>query len=181
MSDPIVVVAYNPEWPGVFRHLAQSIREAMGKTAQRIDHIGSTAVPGLDAKPVIDIQISVDSFVPITRIRLPLAGLGYVWQEDNPDLSKRYFREGAGKQRVHIHVRLAGSWSEQFSLLFRDYLRAHPDDAAQYAALKQRLAQEYRDDRPGYVEAKSPFIWAIMEQANHWSQMTGWMPGPSDG
>lgn len=180
MADPIVVVDYDPAWPEMFRRLALPFREAMGDTALRIDHIGSTAVPGLAAKPVIDMQISVESFDPFAVIQDPLKGLGYVWQQDNPDLTKRYFRESAGNQRVHIHVRLAGSWSEQFGLLFRDYLRAHPDDAAAYAALKYQLANEYRDARPAYVEAKSPFIWTIMERANSWSQDTGWRPGPPD-
>jgi GrpB-like predicted nucleotidyltransferase (UPF0157 family) len=77
-------------------------------------------------------------------------------------------------------VRRAGSWSEQFALLFRDYMRTHPEDARRYAELKTRLAQAYRDDRHGYTDAKSDFIWEIMSQANVWSQETGWQPGPSD-
>jgi GrpB-like predicted nucleotidyltransferase (UPF0157 family) len=92
----------------------------------RIDHIGSTAVPGLAAKPVIDIQISVASFDPLEAFRAPLEALGYAYRADNTERTKRYFREPAGSSRTHIHVRRAGSFSEQFALLFRDYLRAPP-------------------------------------------------------
>jgi GrpB-like predicted nucleotidyltransferase (UPF0157 family) len=86
-------------------------------------------VPGLDAKPVIDIQISVASFEPLDDYRLPMEELGYVYRGDNPERTKRYFRESPGQRRTHIHVRRLGSWSEQFALLFRDYLRANPEDA----------------------------------------------------
>jgi GrpB-like predicted nucleotidyltransferase (UPF0157 family) len=77
-------------------------------------------------------------------------------------------------------VRRAGSWAEQFALLFRDYLRAHPAEAARYAELKYRLAAQYTHDREGYTEAKSPFIWDVMPRAARWSQAVGWEPGPSD-
>ena len=86
--------------------------------------------------------------------RDPLVRLGLVFREQNPDLAKRYFREAPGTRRTHIHVRCAGSSSEQFALLFRDYLREHEADAQAYAALKYRLAEEYADDREGYTEVK---------------------------
>ncbi len=77
-------------------------------------------------------------------------------------------------------MRKAGSWGEQFALLFRDYVRLHPDEAARYARLKRELAERYRDDRHGYTEAKSPFIWSVMQRANGWSQDVGWESGPCD-
>jgi GrpB-like predicted nucleotidyltransferase (UPF0157 family) len=79
-----------------------------------------------------------------------------------------------------VHVRRAGSFSEQWALLFRDYLRAHPDAAAEYAAVKRRLAARFRGDRHGYTEAKVPFMWQVIRQADEWAQATGWLPGPSD-
>lgn len=82
--------------------------------------------------------------------------------------------------RTHIHVRREGSWSQQFALLFRDYLRSHPEDCAAYAECKIRLAEQYRDDRHGYVEAKRPFIWSIMQKADSWSQTVGWTPDERD-
>lgn len=105
-----------------------------------------------------------------------------LFRADNPERTKRYFREAPGKPRVHIHVRRAGSFSEQFALLFRDYMRTHPDIAFQYAQLKIGLAQQYSqvEGRHLYTEAKNPFIWKVMAQADEWAQQTGWMPGPSD-
>ncbi len=112
--------------------------------------------------------------------RFPIEQLGYVFRENNTDRAKRYFREPPGTPRTHIHVRRAVSWSEQFALLFRDYLRAHADDAQRYAELKQRLAVQYRDDRQGYTDAKELLIWELMMRADQWVQATGWQPGASD-
>jgi GrpB-like predicted nucleotidyltransferase (UPF0157 family) len=180
MPDPVIVVPYDPLWPELFSELGAALRRSLGCAALRIDHVGSTSVPGLDAKPVIDVQISVASFEPWEAFGVPLQRLGFVWHADNPDLTKRYFREPPGTRRTHIHVRCAGSWSEQLTLLFRDYLRTHEADARRYAALKYRLAEQYRNDRVGYTEAKSPLIWEIVAQAHQWSQEIGWQPGASD-
>ena len=179
-SDKVRVGPYDPAWPFRFAQLGGALRDSLRETALRIDHIGSTSIPGLAAKPFVDIQISVASFEPLDAYRLPLEGLGYVFRPDNPERTKRYFRESPKERRTHIHVRRAGSWAEQFSLLFRDYLRTHPEDAGRYAALKHRLAAEYQQDRHGYTEAKAPRIWEIMVQADRWSQAVGWEPGPSD-
>lgn len=180
MADRVLIVPYDPTWPAAFAKLGSSMREALGDTALRIDHIGSTSVPGLAAKPIIDVQISVRSFESLDAFRLPIEGLGFVFRADNPELTKRYFRERPGDRRTHIHVRRAGSWAEQFALLFRDYMRAHGEDAQRYAELKCRLAEQYGEDRHGYTEAKAPFLWEIMVKADRWSQEIGWEPGPSD-
>jgi len=156
------------------------LREALGGLALRIDHIGSTSVPGLAAKPIIDIQVSVEAFELCDPLREPMERIGYIWRADNSDLTKRYFRESPGSPRTHVHVRIRGSWSEQFALLFRDYLRVHPEVADQYAAVKQDLARRHRNDRHGYIESKEPFIWRTMRQASTWSQEVGWRAGPSD-
>jgi GrpB-like predicted nucleotidyltransferase (UPF0157 family) len=180
MADQVVVVPYDPAWPELFRQQAARLRCALGDVAVRIDHIGSTAVPGLAAKPIIDVQVSVASFEPLDAFRDPLEALGYVFRPDNSERTKRYFREPPGARRTHLHVRRHGSWNEQFALLFRDYLRADPAAAARYAELKLRLARQCGDDRRGYVEAKVPFIWATIQQADSWAQKVGWSPAPSD-
>jgi GrpB-like predicted nucleotidyltransferase (UPF0157 family) len=180
MSSRVEVVPYDPAWPRRFRELATALRAALGDTARRIDHIGSTAVPGLDAKPVMDIQISVGSFDPIDAYRLPLERLGYLFRSDNTELTKRYFREPVSQPRTHVHVRRLGSWSEQFALLFRDYLRSDPEAAQQYAAIKRALAAEHHADRKAYTEAKEPHLWTLMRRADRWSHDTGWILGLSD-
>jgi len=180
MADRVVMAAYDPEWPARFRRLGERLRSALGDAALRIDHIGSTAVPGLAAKPIVDIQISVAALEPVEAFRRPLESAGYLWRADNPDRTKRYFRESPGAPRTHIHVRRAGSWAEQVALLFRDYLRGHPNDAHRYAEVKRALAAEYTDDRQGYTDAKSDTIWSILWSADRWSQVSGWRPGPSD-
>jgi GrpB-like predicted nucleotidyltransferase (UPF0157 family) len=124
----------------------------------------------LDAKPIIDIQISVPSLEPVETYRSKLEKIGYVFRPDNPDLTKRYFRESPGNKRTHIHVREHGSWSEQFALLFRDYLRASAEDRKRYANEKYRLMGLFRNERHLYVENKEPIIWDIMRRASIWSQ-----------
>jgi len=126
----------------MFRHLASRIRSAIGPVALRIDHIGSTSIPGLAAKPIIDIQISVAGFDPMEPYCTPLESLGFQYRDSNPELTKRYFKEPDEMvERTHIHVRRAGTFSEQFPLLFRDYMRCHAEAAAGYATLKLQLAE----------------------------------------
>jgi GrpB-like predicted nucleotidyltransferase (UPF0157 family) len=176
----VKIVPYDPAWPERFAALAYRLREALGLVALRIDHIGSTSVPGLAAKPIIDVQISVVSFDPLETYMIPLHRAGFVHRADNTELTKRYFREAPGGRRTHVHVRRAGSFSEQFALLFRDYLRIHPAEALAYATLKRRLAGQYRHDRHGYTEAKEPHSWQIIRRADRWAQHTGWEPPQSD-
>jgi GrpB-like predicted nucleotidyltransferase (UPF0157 family) len=142
----IAIVAYDPAWPQRFARLGRQLRGALGDVALRIDHIGSTAVPGLAAKPVIDTDLrrslrAAGRLPPAargSRLRLPR-------RQHRAD--EAYFREPAGNPRTHIDVRIAGSFSEQFALLFRDYLRTTPELAAEYEALKRRLAERHRNDR----------------------------------
>ena len=180
MSEPIKIVPYDTAWRSVFADYATSLRNTLGDIAIRIDHIGSTAIPNLAAKPVIDIQVSVVAFEPFTAILQPMQHLGYKWRVHNTDLTKRYFREPENQARTHVHVRVLGSWSEQFALLFRDYLRLHPICAKRYEDKKHELAARFKHDRNAYTNGKRPVIWDIMQQASEWSQIVGWMPLESD-
>jgi GrpB-like predicted nucleotidyltransferase (UPF0157 family) len=134
----------------------------------------------LAAKPIIDVQVSVRILDPVAPFRDPLEKLGFVFRDRNADLTKRYFRESPGERRTQLHVRQAGSWAEQFALLFRDYMRAHPDDATAYAEQKRLLADRYTTDRRGYTEAKADFLWPVMRKADAWGQAVGRVLGPSD-
>jgi GrpB-like predicted nucleotidyltransferase (UPF0157 family) len=176
-----LIAAYDPGWADLFAGLATQLRAELGDVAVRIDHIGSTAVPGLAAKPVVDVQVSVASLEPVTAYREQIERCGFVWRAGNTELTKRYFRERPGLRRTHLHVRRTGSFSEQFALLFRDYLRTHSERAAAYAELKRELAPLLLTDRQAYVEAKVPFTWETMQLADDWAQAVGWEPGPSDG
>jgi GrpB-like predicted nucleotidyltransferase (UPF0157 family) len=180
IAQVIEICPYDPAWPSLFAALGVRLRGVLGSVALRIDHIGSTSVPGLAAKPIVDVQVSVAAFDPVDAYRVPLEGLGLVFRSENPQRTKRYFREAPGTRRTHIHVRRAGSWGEQFALLFRDYLRAHPEDRDRYAELKRCLARELQDDRHVYTEAKARFMWEVMSLADRWSQDVGWAAGPSD-
>lgn len=109
-----------------------------------------------------------------------LEALGYVWRKDNPERTKRYFREAPGTRRTHIHVRKLGSWHEQYALLFRDYLRVQPDEQRRYEQIKRQLALEYRFDRRAYTDAKGDIFWELIRRADVWAAETGWDPGASD-
>ncbi len=180
MSNLIIVLPYDPHWPALFTQVAGPLRAALGPTALRIDHIGSTSVPGLDAKPVIDVQVSVAVLEPMDSYRGPLEQRGYGWHAENDDLTRPFFREPAGQRRMHLHVTRGGSLGEQLALVFRDYLRAHAVAAQRYAGLKYQLADQYANDRRAYTKAKAPLIWELLREASEWSQRAGWSPGPSD-
>lgn len=179
-DEPVVIVEYDPGWPEEFRRWASELRRRLGGIALRIDHVGSTAVAGLPAKPVIDLQLSVTALDPPEPFLVPLTQGGWRFHPDNPDRSKRFFLGPAGERRMHLHVRRAGSVDEQLTLLFRDYLRSHPVAGVAYAQEKRRLAALFHDERERYVDGKGPTVWQILREADAWAQATGWSPGPSD-
>ena len=159
----IEVVAYDPGWPAAFAAEAERIRAALGKMAQRIDHNGSTSVPGLAAKPVIDIQVSVAELQPIERYRQPLEAIGYIHVPHADDSFCPFFhRPHEWPHSHHVHVVRAGGAEERRTLAFRDYLREHPGAARQYAQLKQQLAGQFSAEsfaaRQAYADAKTEFI-----------------------
>ncbi|OCT16927.1 hypothetical protein A8709_16775 [Paenibacillus pectinilyticus] len=180
MEDQWKIAKHDPQWKQEFVDLASKLRDSMGDQAIRIDHVGSTSVLGLDAKPIIDIKLSVRDIEDILSYRGKIEKVGFILREDNPDQTKRYFREVPGNRRVHLHVRQAGSFSEQLNLLFRDYLRDHPADCLRYAEEKHRLFELFKNDRSSYVDGKAPIVWDIIHKAHLWSQEIGWKPGLSD-
>jgi len=132
----------------------------------RIDHVGSTAVAGLAAKPIVDIQLSLSAMRPREAYVEPLSALGYRWVLDPWDVEHEYFsRDVDGERSFHLHVCAAGSQWERRHLAFRDWLRTHPGDASAYAALKRQLADAHPNDTLSYTEAKTDFIARIVERS----------------
>ncbi|MCA9874298.1 MAG: GrpB family protein [Anaerolineales bacterium] len=186
----VEIVPYRPCWPAEFQAIAGDLRRELGETAVRIDHIGSTSVPGLDAKDIIDVQITVAQFDG--QLVECLLALGYtqpagISRDHRPpmavgpesDWEKMFFRHPAAQRPSNTHVRLAGRPNQRYALLFRDHLRAHPATAAAYAELKRRLAAHLADPAR-YPEVKDPAVDLIYFAAEAWAATAGWQPGPSD-
>lgn len=189
----IDIVPYDPRWPVEFRSLALPLRYAVGDLALRIDHIGSTSIPDLPAKDIIDIQMTVASLHPAERLTKSLAALGYTRREEysrdhlpsgadpNPvEWEKLYFNPPPGQRDTHLHVRVEGRVNQRYPLLFRDYLRRQPAAAAAYAEVKRQLARHGPEDWDLYYDVKDPVCDVIMAGAFEWAEATGWRQGPSD-
>ncbi len=157
MSDPIVVLPYDPEWALQFEAEREMILSAFDDLRAEIEHIGSTAVVGLAAKPIIDIAIIVESAEDALRAITPLVRLGYTCYGE-AEIPGRVYFDRREYEPCHIHLYVRGNPELERHLIFRDYLRAHPETAQQYAELKCALAEKYRNDRPAYTEAKTEFI-----------------------
>ncbi len=167
----INIVPYDCAWPSLFEGEAASIREAMGSLALRIEHVGSTAVPGLSAKPVIDIQVSVATLEALGIYSEPLARLGYSRISLGPfDLVYPFFQKPAERPSTHhIHLCVLGAEQERRHLAFRDYLRSHPAVAAEYVELKRSLAAAHDgaslESRERYSLSKTQFVTSVLERA----------------
>ena len=158
---PIEIAEYDPAWPGRFEAERARIAAALGAYALRIEHIGSTAVPGLAAKPVIDVLVEVADPDDESLYRPQLESAGLILRVREP--CHRMFRAPA--RDVHVHVWPVGSAEVAAYLLLRDRLRSHPDERELYARTKRELAGREWPDMNSYAEAKGPVIQAILERA----------------
>jgi putative glutamine amidotransferase len=157
---------YDPAWPSRFESEAARIREGLGDRAVRVEHVGSTSVPGLAAKPTVDIQVSIPSMAPRSAYTDPLVGLGYRWALDPWSDEHEFFsKDEDGERSFHVHVCSTGSEWERRHIAFRDWLRANPDDAAAYERVKRELAERHPRDTYSYAAAKTSFIQAIQDRA----------------
>lgn len=172
VNDTIRVLAYDRSWPDRFEQWRRALTACLALTARRIEHIGSTSVPGLPAKPIIDVQVSVVDLQDEAQYVPPLERAGL--QLRSRDDLHRYFRPFADRPRdVHVHVCAVDSAWERDHLLFRDYLRAHPQAHQTYATAKRKAARAWSDDGIAYTDAKSSVILNILDQAQRWSTDTG--------
>lgn len=162
----ISIVPYDCSWPARFVAEHEALSRAIGDyLSGTIEHIGSTAVPGLAAKPVIDIMAGVVSLVASRPAISILDGLDYCYFPYRPDEMHWFCKPSPQSRTHHLHLVPFGShiWNERIA--FRDYLREHSAAAADYARLKEQLAEQYRFDRESYTDAKAPFVRSIVEQA----------------
>ena len=173
--EPIELVPYDPTWPAAFESWRARLAAALGPVARRIDHYGSTSVPGLPAKPVIDIHIGVDDMTKEELYVPQIEALGV--QLRNRDGDQRFFRPFAGRPRdVHIHVcDFDSAWARK-DLLFAAYLRHDALARDEYLRGKQLAAARWADDRVAYTEAKTAVIRPIAARAEQWALETGWKP-----
>lgn len=173
--EDIELASYDPEWPALFQAWRVKLEAAIGTTARRVDHVGSTSVPGLAAKPIIDIQVSVHN-IDMESLYVPsIESLGV--QLRNRDAEHRYFRPFAGRPRdVHVHVCGLGSSWERRHLLFAAYLREDEAARLDYLNAKLQAVAQWADDRVAYTEAKEDAIRRITAKAESWALQSNWVP-----
>jgi GrpB-like predicted nucleotidyltransferase (UPF0157 family)/cytidylate kinase len=163
--SPVAVTEHDDAWPMLFDEIAAPVRHALADLGAEIEHVGSTSVPGLAAKPVIDMDVVVHSPENVSTAIERLRTLGYVYQGNKGIIGREAFLWPPGAPRHHLYVVIAGSQPYVNHVTFRDYLRQHSEVAVQYAALKRRLAEEYGHDQQSYTDAKSEFIAGVLEAA----------------
>lgn len=158
------LVAYDARWPALFQQAAEELSRSLGDRVLVVEHVGSTSVPGLAAKPVLDILAGVPHLQRALDLVPDLAELGYEYRphEEIPD--RHYFRRSRGELRTH-HLSLAEPTSRHYrvTLAFRDALRANAALAEEYGALKRHLAKRFRDDRAAYLEGKTEFVMRVLK------------------
>jgi GrpB-like predicted nucleotidyltransferase (UPF0157 family) len=184
----VTIVEPDPGWASEFAGIAERLRSAIGDDALRIDHIGSTSVPGLPAKDVIDVQVTVADEAALARAAASLERSG--WRrsarisrdhvvpglpEDPSDWRKEFFNAPEGDRQTNVHVRMNGRANQRYALLFRDYLRVQPEAASAYAEVKRGLAA-LAPDSGSYADAKDPACDLVYLAAEEWASETGWTP-----
>ena len=188
----LAVVPYDPSWPDQARRILARLSTTCGHRARRIDHIGSTAVPGMDAKDIIDIQITVESLAVADELTEALLAAGYprlpgvvadVAHTDDPAQWQKRFHASADPGRpTHLHLRVDGAPNQQFALMFVDWLAANPAAAQDYRELKLAAAERTAHPDPethhgAYAEAKEPWFLDAYGRARAWAEGTGWTAG----
>jgi GrpB-like predicted nucleotidyltransferase (UPF0157 family) len=170
--DPAVrIVDYDPAWPAQAAAELRRLKDGLGAVAVRLEHVGSTAVPGLAAKPILDLQLSVAALEPRARYVEPLERLGYLFAPAPESPDHHFFAKPPERPRTfHLHAGAAGSEHELRHLAVRDFLRAHDDEAAAYAALKREVASRHPQDRLAYIAGKESYVSALEARALAWAR-----------
>ena len=166
MGEPIKIVPYNPDWEVTFGLLRDFVAPALGDIVLTVEHVGSTAVPGLAAKPIIDMDVVVASVEDVPRAVHRLESLGYRPEGDLGIAGREAFRAPNGLPEHHLYVCVVDNPELRRHILFRDYLRNHPKEAKVYAELKMALAEQFIDAREAYTHGKSEFVNSCLKWAN---------------
>jgi GrpB-like predicted nucleotidyltransferase (UPF0157 family) len=169
IREEISIVPYNPEWPRLFDIEAENLRRRFPEPLiNRIEHFGSTAVPGLAAKPIVDILVEVSSLEETTRLIVPVLesdGYDYFWRTDVSPSYAWFIKRNSKRERTH-HIHMVEADSKLWErLFFRDYLREFPNEAKRYEELKLYLSDKYKNDRVAYTNGKTEFVVALTERA----------------
>lgn len=160
------IVAYQPTWRFLFEEEAARLRAALGERLLQVEHIGSTAIEGMSAKPVIDVMGAIRRLAEVEALVPLVETLGYDYKRDDPRPNRAFFAKGPPSRRTHhLHLTELATVYWEESILFRDYLRTHPDAAEAYGRLKRRLAGEYPEDRESYAAGKTDFVKRIVALA----------------
>ena len=169
MVRKVEVVPYDTQWPEIYQAEIERLVPAIGEQEVAFHHIGSTSVPGLSAKPTIDILVEVRDLQALDACNEAMEALGYAPKGENGIEGRRYFNKVAGEVHLfHVHAFPTGHPKITSHLFFRDYLRSHPAVAGEYAELKQGLAVEYPFDAPAYTAGKAEFITEVTQKATAW-------------
>jgi GrpB-like predicted nucleotidyltransferase (UPF0157 family) len=162
VPNPVEIFEYDPDWPVQFERIRRAISSVLGDVALSIEHVGSTSVPGLAAKPILDIDVVVRTTADVPNAIELLASIGYTHQGDLGIPGREAFTAPDKTYQQHLYLLASGAKPLEEHITLRDRLRADRNLVEQYAEIKYRLASEYGDDREGYTEAKTEFIRRVL-------------------
>lgn len=168
----VEVTPYQEQWTRLFASEAEELKKIFGLQLVQIHHIGSTSIPGMAAKPVIDIMIEVSDINEVDRYNLEMESLGYEPKGENGIPERRYFQKGGNERSHHVHIYQTGNEQIDRHLQFRDYMIAHPEDAKQYSELKTSLAKQFPESIDDYIEGKDAFVKEMDRKASEWKETT---------
>lgn len=166
----VTVLPYDKQWILLFAEEADELKNMLGEQVVSVHHFGSTSVPGLEAKPIIDIMIVVKDISLVDEFNSEFQNFGYEGKGENGISGRRYFQKGGDNRTHHLHIYQTGSPEIERHLAFRDYLRTHSDAMKEYGELKNRLSQQFPYDIESYIMGKENLALKIQQEAIDWYQ-----------
>lgn len=163
-AGTVQIIPYDPAWEILFATERARIAAAIGQQVLAIEHVGSTSVPNLAAKPILDIAIGVEALDDVPACVAPLTNLGYEYKGEHGLPERHYFTRGTPNRTHHLHMVVVGQYQWSTLVPFRDHLRRNPETLAQYQQLKEELAARFPHDRLAYTDGKAEFIQAVLRQ-----------------